>query len=200
MEARTMSGFNPARKAKRTKRELLLQVESHNTQTIQGILQNFAMHLDEDMKVKRDFIILKPEYRNHFTGYIQWNTIFRPTVLTDVKPAMHVAQEEIFGPVTAVIVAQEEIFGPVTAVMGGTKVDDSIAVMAHMLDHGIADSVVVTGVVANASSSLPETRDMVGSRSGVFSIRRVLAIARKELRQLVRDRLTMAMIVGIPAR
>lgn len=38
---------------------------------------------------------------------------------------------------------------PVTAVMGGTKVDDSIAVMAHMLDHGIADAVVVTGVVAN---------------------------------------------------
>lgn len=38
---------------------------------------------------------------------------------------------------------------PVTAVLGGTKVDDSIAVMAHMLDHGIADSVIVTGVVAN---------------------------------------------------
>jgi phosphoglycerate kinase len=38
---------------------------------------------------------------------------------------------------------------PVTAVMGGTKVDDSIAVMVHMLDHGIADAVIVTGVVAN---------------------------------------------------
>jgi phosphoglycerate kinase len=38
---------------------------------------------------------------------------------------------------------------PVTAVMGGTKVDDSIAVMANMLDHGIADAVIVTGVVAN---------------------------------------------------
>jgi ABC-2 type transport system permease protein len=31
-----------------------------------------------------------------------------------------------------------------------------------------------------------------------LSLRRVLAIARKELRQLVRDRLTMGMIVGIP--
>ena len=31
------------------------------------------------------------------------------------------------------------------------------------------------------------------------ALRRMLAIARKELRQLVRDRLTMAMIVGIPA-
>ncbi|MDD1671156.1 MAG: phosphoglycerate kinase, partial [Methanomicrobiales archaeon] len=38
---------------------------------------------------------------------------------------------------------------PVTAVLGGTKVDDSIEVMAHMLDHGIADAVIVTGVVAN---------------------------------------------------
>jgi phosphoglycerate kinase len=38
---------------------------------------------------------------------------------------------------------------PVTVVLGGTKVDDSIAVMAHMLDHGIADAVIVTGVVAN---------------------------------------------------
>jgi len=38
---------------------------------------------------------------------------------------------------------------PVTIVMGGTKVDDSIAVMAHMLDHGIADAAIVTGVVAN---------------------------------------------------
>jgi phosphoglycerate kinase len=38
---------------------------------------------------------------------------------------------------------------PVTAVLGGTKVDDSVAVMAHMLDHGIADSAIVTGVVAN---------------------------------------------------
>ncbi len=31
------------------------------------------------------------------------------------------------------------------------------------------------------------------------SLRRVLAVARKELRQLIRDRLTMGMIVGIPA-
>ena len=31
------------------------------------------------------------------------------------------------------------------------------------------------------------------------ALRRVLAIARKEMRQLVRDRTTMAMIVGIPA-
>ena len=40
---------------------------------------------------------------------------------------------------------------------------------------------------------------MRARQSRGLSVRRVLAIARKELRQLVRDRLTMAMIVGIPA-
>jgi phosphoglycerate kinase len=38
---------------------------------------------------------------------------------------------------------------PVCVVLGGTKVDDSIAVASHMLGHGIADKVLVTGVVAN---------------------------------------------------
>ncbi|MDD1718643.1 MAG: phosphoglycerate kinase, partial [Methanoregulaceae archaeon] len=38
---------------------------------------------------------------------------------------------------------------PVTMVLGGTKVDDSIAVAAHVLEHGIADQVLAIGVVAN---------------------------------------------------
>jgi phosphoglycerate kinase len=38
---------------------------------------------------------------------------------------------------------------PVCVVLGGTKVDDSIDVAGHMLAHGIADQVVVIGVVAN---------------------------------------------------
>jgi phosphoglycerate kinase len=38
---------------------------------------------------------------------------------------------------------------PVCVVLGGTKVDDSIAVARHMLQNGIADTVLVTGVVAN---------------------------------------------------
>jgi phosphoglycerate kinase len=38
---------------------------------------------------------------------------------------------------------------PVSIVLGGTKVDDSLAVARHMLQYGIADSVLVTGVVAN---------------------------------------------------
>lgn len=38
---------------------------------------------------------------------------------------------------------------PVCMVLGGTKVDDSMAVAAHVLEHGIADRVMVIGVVAN---------------------------------------------------
>ncbi len=38
---------------------------------------------------------------------------------------------------------------PVCMVLGGTKVDDSMAVADHVLAHGIADQVIVIGVVAN---------------------------------------------------
>ena len=38
---------------------------------------------------------------------------------------------------------------PVSIVLGGTKVDDSIAVAHHMLEYQIADQVIVIGVVAN---------------------------------------------------
>jgi phosphoglycerate kinase len=38
---------------------------------------------------------------------------------------------------------------PVCMILGGTKVDDSIAVAEHMLEYGIADQVIVIGVVAN---------------------------------------------------
>jgi phosphoglycerate kinase len=38
---------------------------------------------------------------------------------------------------------------PVYMVLGGTKVDDSIDVARHVLDNGIADKVIVIGVVAN---------------------------------------------------
>ncbi len=38
---------------------------------------------------------------------------------------------------------------PVCMVLGGTKVDDSIDVAKHVLDNGIADQVIVIGLVAN---------------------------------------------------
>ncbi len=38
---------------------------------------------------------------------------------------------------------------PICIVLGGTKADDSIAVASHMLEHRIADQVIVTGVIAN---------------------------------------------------
>ncbi len=39
--------------------------------------------------------------------------------------------------------------GPVCMVLGGTKVDDSLSVAEHVLRNGIADLVIVTGVVGN---------------------------------------------------
>lgn len=39
--------------------------------------------------------------------------------------------------------------GPVTFVLGGTKVDDSLAVARNVLESGVADRVIFTGVVAN---------------------------------------------------
>jgi len=39
--------------------------------------------------------------------------------------------------------------GPVTFVLGGTKVDDSLAVAKNALEAGIADNIIFTGVVAN---------------------------------------------------
>ncbi len=38
---------------------------------------------------------------------------------------------------------------PVCMVLGGTKVDDSMAVARHVLEHNVADEVMVIGVVAN---------------------------------------------------
>lgn len=38
---------------------------------------------------------------------------------------------------------------PVTFILGGTKVDDSIAVAEHVMAHGTADKVLMIGVVAN---------------------------------------------------
>jgi len=38
---------------------------------------------------------------------------------------------------------------PVCMVLGGTKVDDSVAVARHTLEHGIADQIITIGVVAN---------------------------------------------------
>jgi phosphoglycerate kinase len=51
--------------------------------------------------------------------------------------------------------------GPVTFVLGGTKVDDSLDVAENVLDNGIADLVVVVGVVANVFL-LAEGRDIGG--------------------------------------
>ncbi|HDR73324.1 MAG TPA: phosphoglycerate kinase [Methanoculleus sp.] len=72
---------------------------------------------------------------------------------------------------------------PVTFVLGGTKVDDSISVARHVLDGGIADAVMVVGVVANvflladnAAIGTPSAQliDRLGARGEVETARTLL--------------------------
>jgi len=58
--------------------------------------------------------------------------------------AGRVMEEEL-----AVLGAVEETPTPRTYVVGGAKVPDSVTVAEHALEHGLADDVLVTGVVAN---------------------------------------------------
>jgi phosphoglycerate kinase len=72
---------------------------------------------------------------------------------------------------------------PVTFVLGGTKVDDSIDVARHVLDRGIADTVMVVGVVANVfllaegcDIGIPSTQliDQLGAQKEVETARALL--------------------------
>ncbi len=72
---------------------------------------------------------------------------------------------------------------PVTFVLGGTKVDDSIDVARHVLDRGIADRVMVVGVVANVflladgcDIGTPSTQliDQLGAQKEVETARTLL--------------------------
>jgi phosphoglycerate kinase len=72
---------------------------------------------------------------------------------------------------------------PVTFVLGGTKVDDSIDVARHVLDRGIADTVMVVGVVANVfllaegcDIGIPSTQliDQLGAQNEVETARALL--------------------------
>jgi phosphoglycerate kinase len=74
---------------------------------------------------------------------------------------------------------------PVTFVLGGTKVDDSIDVARHVLDRGIADAVMVVGVVANVfllaggcAIGTPSTQliDQLGAEGEVETARTLLQV------------------------
>ena len=56
---------------------------------------------------------------------------------------------------------------PVTFVLGGTKVDDSISVVGHVLENGTADLVAIIGVVANVFY-LAQGIDIGGPSAGLI--------------------------------
>jgi acyl-CoA reductase-like NAD-dependent aldehyde dehydrogenase len=71
---------------------------------------------------------------------------FRPTVLTDVKPDMRVAQEEIFGPVTAVIAVDD--LEEAIAVNNGVRFGLSTSIYTRDLNKAFrAIDGITTGVV-----------------------------------------------------
>jgi acyl-CoA reductase-like NAD-dependent aldehyde dehydrogenase len=71
---------------------------------------------------------------------------FRPTVLTDVKPDMRVAQEEIFGPVTAVIAADD--LDDAVAINNGVRYGLSTSVYTRDVNKAFhAIEGITTGVV-----------------------------------------------------
>jgi phosphoglycerate kinase len=87
---------------------------------------------------------------------------------------------------------------PVTFVLGGTKVDDSIAVAQNVLERGTADKVIVVGVVGNVfllaaghDIGRPSARliDDLGYRAEVDKA--------KDLLEAYRDRLSMPHSVAV---
>lgn len=87
---------------------------------------------------------------------------------------------------------------PVTFVLGGTKVDDSIAVAQNVLERGTADKVIVVGVVGNVfllaaghDIGRPSARliDDLGYRAEVDKA--------KDLLETYRDRLSMPHSVAV---
>lgn len=87
---------------------------------------------------------------------------------------------------------------PVTFVLGGTKVDDSIAVARNVLDRGTADKVIVVGVVANVfllaagyDIGRPSAQliDQLGYRAEIDKA--------KDLLETYRDRLSMPHSVAV---
>ncbi|PKL63465.1 MAG: phosphoglycerate kinase [Methanomicrobiales archaeon HGW-Methanomicrobiales-2] len=87
---------------------------------------------------------------------------------------------------------------PVTFVLGGTKVDDSIAVAENVLERGTADRVIVVGVVGNVfllaagyDIGRPSTQliDQLGYRDEVDTA--------KDLLETYRDRLSLPHSVAV---
>jgi phosphoglycerate kinase len=120
------------------------------------MLENVRFNAEENLT-------LKPEEAKK-THLVRKLSVMADVFVNDAFGTAHRSQPTIVGLPLAMrsaagLLMEKEVFTlskvflgaprPVCMVLGGTKVDDSIDVARNVLDKGIADNVIVIGVVAN---------------------------------------------------
>ncbi len=132
-------------------------------ETIRGAKRGDVLMLENLRFAAEENLTLKPEEAKK-TLIVRKLASMAEFYVNDAFGTAHRSQPSIVGlplalPSVAGLLMEKEIANlsrvfsdaprPVTFVLGGTKVDDSIAVAQNVLAHGTADRVIVVGVVGN---------------------------------------------------
>lgn len=132
-------------------------------ETIRGAKRGDVLMLENLRFAAEENLTLKPEEAKK-TLLVRRLASMAEFYVNDAFGTAHRSQPSIVGlplalPSVAGLLMEKEITNlsrvfsdaprPVTFVLGGTKVDDSIAVAQNVLAHGTADRVIVVGVVGN---------------------------------------------------
>jgi len=132
-------------------------------ETIRGAKRGDVLMLENLRFAAEENLTLKPEEAKK-TLIVRKLASMAEFYVNDAFGTAHRSQPSIVGlplalPSVAGLLMEKEITNlsrvfsdaprPVTFVLGGTKVDDSIAVAQNVLAHGTADRVIVVGVVGN---------------------------------------------------
>jgi len=132
-------------------------------ETIRGAKRGDVLMLENLRFAAEENLTLKPEEAKK-TLLVRRLASMAEFYVNDAFGTAHRSQPSIVGlplalPSVAGLLMEREITNlsrvfsdaprPVTFVLGGTKVDDSIAVAQNVLAHGTADRVIVVGVVGN---------------------------------------------------
>ncbi|HPD51621.1 MAG TPA: phosphoglycerate kinase [Methanoculleus sp.] len=132
-------------------------------ETIRGAKRGDVLMLENLRFAAEENLTLKPEEAKK-TLIVRRLASMAEFYVNDAFGTAHRSQPSIVGlplalPSVAGLLMEKEITNlsrvfsdaprPVTFVLGGTKVDDSIAVAQNVLAHGTADRVIVVGVVGN---------------------------------------------------
>lgn len=120
------------------------------------VLENVRFNAEENLTVKPEdarklYLVKKIAQMGDFFVNDAFGTAHRsqPTMVGLPMVMRSVAGLLMEREVTTLSRVFENAPGPVCMVLGGTKVDDSISVADHMLKGNTADTIIVTGVVAN---------------------------------------------------